>query len=96
MLDTYTQQFAKLKVDRNPKWGEELKNGSPYKPLLLLAILDLIEQGEIQANLVELSPELVELFTLYYSKVLRLAQKKIMLWLSIKRSVVLLRCLFTT
>src|ERR671913_522147 len=42
---------------------------APHKPLLLLAVLDLIEAGEIQANRIEPSPRLVEAFLKYWNHI---------------------------
>ncbi|NWJ95388.1 MAG: HNH endonuclease [Chloroflexi bacterium] len=71
----YAKKFAKLGVERKKRWGEALRNGAPYKPLLLLSIFDLIERGEIQSNLIELSPELGEQFTRYCSQILPLGMR---------------------
>lgn len=46
------------------------KHRAPHKPILLLSVIDLIEEGTINNNLVELSPELGETFTLYWSIVM--------------------------
>ena len=42
---------------------------APHKPLLLLTVLDLIEAGEIQTNLIEPTPRLVESFLRYWKHV---------------------------
>ena len=42
---------------------------APHKPLLLLAVLDLIEAGEIQTNRIEPSPRLVEAFLRYWNHI---------------------------
>lgn len=42
---------------------------APHKPLLLLAVLDLIEAGEIQVNRIEPSPRLVEAFLRYWNHI---------------------------
>lgn len=70
-FEFYVQRFKKLKVDRTHlQWNEATRFGAPYKPLLLLTVFDLVEEGIITANLIELSLDLVELFNLYCSKVL--------------------------
>ena len=39
MLDSYLQEFAKLRVDTNrSKWTEATNFKSPYKPFLLLSL----------------------------------------------------------
>lgn len=42
---------------------------TPNKPLLLLAVLDLFAQGSIAGDLVELTPELGEMFAGSWSRV---------------------------
>ena len=42
---------------------------APHKPLLLLAVLDLIEAGEIQANRIAPTPRLVEAFLRYWKHI---------------------------
>lgn len=75
-FEYYVQHFKQLKVDRShSRWSEASRFGAPYKPLLLLAVFDLIEEGIISVNLIEFSPDLAELFTLYCSKVLSPGQK---------------------
>jgi putative restriction endonuclease len=49
--------------------GRTRGSPAPHKPLLLLAVLDLIEAGEIQANRIEPSPRLVEAFLKYWNHV---------------------------
>ena len=52
----YSHHFAHLNV--NKKGGQI----APHKPLLLLAIMDLVEQGIINSNRIELTDELVSTF----------------------------------
>ncbi len=61
-LQKYLQKFKKLRVDK--AHGE-----APHKPLLLLAVIELIEQGQIQENKIFLSPDLAESFMKYWAKV---------------------------
>lgn len=69
-ISTYIEQFRKLKTDRSPsRWDERSNFRAPHKPLLLLAVMDLFAEGQITTNLIELSPELGEMFTLYWSRV---------------------------
>ena len=68
-LDHYIDQFASLSVNKNRKsWTADTTHRAPHKPLLLLAVLDLFEQGSLTANLIELTPELGELFSIYWHK----------------------------
>lgn len=64
-LNHYIKKFRTLRSDRNARWPSASLNRSPYKPLLLLSVIDLFAQGNITANLIELAPDLVELFDLY-------------------------------
>jgi len=70
-LDHYLAAFTKLKVDR-AHWKDSpaTNHRAPYKPFLLLAVLDLIAQGQIPVNLITLTPDLREAFTLYCDRVL--------------------------
>jgi putative restriction endonuclease len=60
-LNYYVRRFAKLNVNK--------KNGisAPHKPILLLAVIELIEQKKIQNNQIYLSPELIATFLKYWS-----------------------------
>lgn len=60
-LNYYLKKFTKLNVNK--------KNGvsAPHKPILLLAVIELIEQKKIQNNQIYLSPELIATFLKYWS-----------------------------
>jgi putative restriction endonuclease len=69
--DDYARRFARLRTNRNRKvWSEVTAYQAPYKPILLLCVLDLFDSGEIPSNLVEISDDLVELFGKYSERVL--------------------------
>lgn len=71
MIDTYLKAFAQLKSDRSPKrWSSLTSFRAPHKPLLLLAVIDLISQGATKSNVVEITPDLGETFTLYWARVM--------------------------
>lgn len=71
MLDHYRQAFSKLRTDASPaRWSARTRHRAPHKPLLLLSVMDLFAQGLITSNLIELAPELGELFTLYWAKIM--------------------------
>lgn len=59
-LNYYQSKFETLRVDRTH--GEP----APNKPILLLAVIDLIEQGAINENKIYPSPLLVETFLKYW------------------------------
>jgi len=61
LLDKYTRQFSKLK--RAYQHG-----GAPHKPILFLAILSLVESGQIQSNRIFITPELIMSFRELWSK----------------------------
>ncbi|OON68209.1 HNH endonuclease [Hymenobacter sp. CRA2] len=53
----YLYRFTHLRVARSHQHGE-----APYKPALLLAVLDGIEDGSIQDNRIYITPELLAAF----------------------------------
>ncbi len=71
MLDQYKKAFSKLRSDAVPaRWLPATNNRAPHKPLLLLALLDLIAQQEIKTNFIELNAELLDVFDLYWVKLM--------------------------
>ncbi|KAB8144902.1 HNH endonuclease [Chloroflexia bacterium SDU3-3] len=71
MIDSYTRAFAKLRSDAVPsRWGAATMGRAPHKPLLLLSILDLIAQGQIQTNVIVPNADLLDVFDLYWVKVM--------------------------
>lgn len=62
-LNFYLRQIKRLRL------GRARGAAAPHKPLLLLTIIDLIEQGAINRNRVEPSPRLVETYLSYSSQV---------------------------
>lgn len=49
--------------------NRDMKNGgAPHKPILLLALLRLIDQGEVNSRFIEISPDLVFEFKTIWSK----------------------------
>ena len=61
-LEKYVQKMERLRVDR-------AHGKAPHQPLLLLAVIELIEQGHIYKNRISLSPDLAETFLKYWTKV---------------------------
>lgn len=61
-LQKYVQKMKRLRVDR-------AHGVAPHKPLLLLAVIELIERGQIPENKISLSPDLAETFIKYWSKI---------------------------
>ena len=65
------KRFARLRTNANrTSWSDFPRNRAPYKPLLLLSVLDLFEQGRIGSNLIELTPDVMELFARYWARVM--------------------------
>lgn len=76
-LATYIQQFARLKRAPGPIWTDSTKNSAPHKPILLLAVLDLVHRGVITSPFIAVSGDLVELnelFNLYWRRIIPLSQ----------------------
>ncbi len=61
-LNYYCECFNTLNVSNTKKKGE-----APYKPILILSILDLITQGKIGNNQILVSDDLIDTFKKYWS-----------------------------
>jgi putative restriction endonuclease len=57
ILNPYANHFKKLNRSSHKVLGK-----APHKPILLLAVLQLIRKGEISSNRIEITPELVLAF----------------------------------
>jgi len=68
-LSRYTAAFAKLRADVKPFWLDLTLHRAPYKPILLMAIMDLIAQQVIDINLIRLNADLMDAFDLYWVRV---------------------------
>ena len=66
----FKQQFTNLRVDTSANWGAVTTGRAPHKPLLLLSVMDLFAQGSITHNLIEVTPDLIDLFARYWSLVI--------------------------
>lgn len=67
----YLKMFSKLRSDASrARWTDTTCYRAPHKPVLLLSVLDLIAQGMVMTNLVEFTPDLSELFKLYWTRVM--------------------------
>ena len=60
-LSYYCQKFSRLRVDRT-------RGNAPHKPILLLSVIELLEQGSVRQNRVFLSPELIATFLKFWSQ----------------------------
>jgi len=71
MIDRYLKGFAGLHSNKNrSRWTAATKYRAPHKPLLLLSVIDLISQGRINTNFIELNSDLCDLFIIYWSRVM--------------------------
>ncbi len=71
MLQAILHHFTHLHTAASrTHWTEETRFRAPNKPLLLLAVLDQFAQGSVTGDLIELTPELGELFAGYWSRVM--------------------------
>jgi putative restriction endonuclease len=61
--DDWLLKFQNLKVDRQK--GKD--NPAPHKPLLLLVVLELVEEGLLTGEVLELRPEMVARFCTFWS-----------------------------
>jgi len=78
VLDKYIRQFARLRRAPGRAFTPATKNLAPHKPLLLLAVLDLVARGVITSSFIEVTGDLVELndlFTGYWRRVVPITQK---------------------
>lgn len=76
-LKTFIQQFATLKRAPNAVFTESTKRKAPHKPILLLAVLDLVHRGSITSPFIAVTGDLVELnelFNLYWRRIMPLGQ----------------------
>jgi len=75
MLEKYLQMFGRLRTDKGrDRYPEVTNHRAPHKPFLPLSIMDLIAQGRITENLIELCFELVEREEVLVSKRLQIEQ----------------------
>ena len=66
-----TLRFARLRTDSSSaRWPAETRHRAPYKPFLLLAVMDLIAQGLIQTNCIEFKADLIDVFDLYWRAIM--------------------------
>ncbi|AMV71536.1 HNH endonuclease family protein [Desulfuromonas sp. DDH964] len=76
-LTTSFKHFSSLSRAPGAVWTEATKRKAPHKPLLLLAVLDLVHRGVITTPFIDVTGDLVELnelFNLYWRRVVPLGQ----------------------
>ena len=76
-LGNYIHQFAHLRRAPNAVFTAASKRQAPHKPILLLAVLDLVARGVITSPFIAVTgdlTELNELFNLYWRRIIPLGQ----------------------
>jgi putative restriction endonuclease len=76
-LETYILQFAHLRRAPGAVWTVATKKQAPHKPILLLALLDLVARGVITSPFIAVTGDLIELnelFNLYWRRIIPLGQ----------------------
>ncbi len=76
-LPTGIKYFATLNRAPGATWTEATKRRAPHKPILLLAVLDLIHRGVITTPFIAVTGDLVELnelFNLYWRRIVPVGQ----------------------
>jgi putative restriction endonuclease len=77
MVATYIYQFSHLRRAPNSVFNDATKRRAPHKPILLLAVLDLVHRGVITTPFIDIGDDLVELnelFNLYWRRVVPVGQ----------------------
>lgn len=64
-LDRYCQQFARLRRAPGRSFPATTRNRAPHKPLLLLAVMDMVGRGQITDCFISITGELTELNELF-------------------------------
>jgi len=73
----FIQQYFRLNRAPGAVWTSATKRKAPHKPLLLLALLDLVHRGVITTPFISITADLVELndlFNLYWRRIIPLGQ----------------------
>lgn len=76
-LEKYLRQFSNLRRAPNSVFTEATLKRAPHKPILLLALLDMVARGVITSNFIEVAGDLVELnelFNSYWRRVVPVGQ----------------------
>lgn len=76
-IESCVTQFARLNRAPGAVWGEATRRRAPHKPILLLAVLDLVHRGVITSPFIAVTGDLVELnelFNLYWRRILPLGK----------------------
>ena len=71
-LEQYLRLFASLKRAPGSIWNEGTLRKAPHKPILLLAVIDLVSRGVVDSPVLSVTDDLVEvneLFNGYWRRV---------------------------
>ena len=74
-IATYINQFSSLTRAPGAMWTQATKRKAPHKPILLLAVLDLVARGVITSPFIDVTGDIVELnelFNLYWRRIIPL------------------------
>lgn len=76
-LPSYIRQFTSLNRAPGRVWSEATKRKAPHKPILLLAVLDLVQRQVLTSPFIAVTGDLIELnelFNLYWRRIIPLGQ----------------------
>jgi putative restriction endonuclease len=76
-LADYIKQFTNLNLAPGGVWTDATKRRAPHKPILLLAVLDLVHRGVITSPFIDVTGDLIELnelFNIYWRRIIPLGQ----------------------
>lgn len=65
-LSHYIDAFTRLRRDASQSWPATTLGRAPYKPLMLLSVIDGIAEGSFTENVIRLGPDLCDLFNGYW------------------------------
>jgi putative restriction endonuclease len=71
MLDSYLKKFSTIDTEKDEtKYPSVTFHRNPHKPVMLLAVMDLIARGTIRENFIEPSLDLIEIFNSYWGNIM--------------------------
>lgn len=76
-LSIFIKQFSSLNRAPGSTWNVATNRKAPHKPILLLAVLDLVHRGVISTPFIDVTGDMVELnelFNLYWRRIALLGQ----------------------
>ena len=77
-IETYIDQFARLRRAPGAVWTRATRRLAPHKPFLLLAVADLVARGVLNSPFIDIHGDLNELndlFAAYWRRVVPVSQK---------------------